>query len=153
VASPAVARVEDPAVEERERRIEAVRVEPLRIRPWPAWVARSREQMAAADQRRDEEEHAVVVAKRRRVHAARAPAAGEVELTPARERVPELPPVDEVAAMEQRDAGEILETAARQVEIASDPAHARVGMEPRQDPDSRTPARGRAQRLVRSAVA
>ncbi|GAA3783105.1 hypothetical protein GCM10022403_017050 [Streptomyces coacervatus] len=47
--------------------------------------------------------------------------------------VADLPPVHEVTAVEDRDAGEVLEAGADQVVVLADPAHARVGMEAADD--------------------
>ncbi len=62
VGAAAVARVEDAPVEEGERRVDAVLVEPDRIGPWPTRARRRHDEVATADQGGRQEEGAFVVA-------------------------------------------------------------------------------------------
>jgi hypothetical protein len=133
VASAPVAREEDAVVEERQRGVNAVAVQPRGLGPPPAGIRRGNDEVATLHVRRDEKERAVVVAERRRENAAGAGRTGQVELALARERVADRSPIDEVAAMEDRHAGEVLEAAARKVEVAADPTDRGVGVHARQD--------------------
>src|SRR3954464_8489126 len=82
VRARAVAQIEDLAVGEQQRRIEAVAVEPDRVGPRPGRVLGRDEEVSAApgraDQRRYQEEAPGVVAQRRRVDAARARYAAQI---------------------------------------------------------------------------
>ena len=123
----------DAILEEGERRVDPFGVQPGRLRPRTARMLRRDDEVAAADVRGHEVVGAVVVPKRRRVDAARAALAAEVELAAPRERVTDLAPSDQVAAVEDRHAREVLEAAAGEVEVAADPADRRIGMHPGQD--------------------
>ena len=81
----------------------------------------------------DHVEGAVLVAQRRGEDAFRALRRGQRHLAGARERVPDLAPVREVAAVEDRDAREIFERAGRQVVVVADAHDRRVRVEARDD--------------------
>ena len=104
---------------------------PDRLGPRARRVLRGDVEVAAAvDVRGDHVERAVVVADRRRVDAARRPRAFcEGQLAVARQDVPELLPVHEVAAREDGHPGEELEAARDEVEVPAHADDARVRVE------------------------
>ena len=125
------------SVVKKQRGIEAAfafLVEPDGIGPRSLGPPGGHHEIAAAiDQSRDHIEAAASVAKRGRVDPARAAHPVEIELASAREHVADLAPVDEVAAVKDGNAGEVLEAAVHQIEVVAHPANAGIGMEAGQD--------------------
>ncbi len=117
-------------VDERQRRIDSVRIQPDGIGPRPFGTLGRYEEIAAApDMGRDDVEAAARVTNRRRVNPAGRAYAVQIELALSGKDVTDRPPVNEIAAMKNRDARKVLEAARDQVKVGSDPAHARVRVE------------------------
>jgi hypothetical protein len=81
----------------------------------------------------DDVERSIVVADRGRRKAGGGADAVEVELRGVGEHVADRAPVNPIAAVVDRQAGEELERRVDQVKIVTDAADGRVGVEPGQD--------------------
>ena len=87
----------------------------------------------AGDVRCGHIKNAIVITDGRRPDAARSPTTIQWKLTRPGQAVPDLLPVDQVAAVEDRDAGEIFEGAGDEVKIPSNAANAGVGVKAGED--------------------
>ncbi len=110
-----------------------------------------------ADVRGHEPEPAVVEAQRRAVDPARGPPVAAAELLAPVQDVPDLRPGDQVAAVVDRRAGEVLEARVREVVVLADAADRGVGVEAGDDRplgrgDARTLHSGTVLRGGRNAV-
>ena len=104
------------------------------VAPRPAWIGGGEEQRAAAHGVGDRHvERPVAPADRRRPRPAAGRDAVHLQLTGAGGDVTDQLPRDEVAAVVDRDAGEVLERRGRQVVVVADPHDGGVGMEPRDE--------------------
>ncbi len=119
------------AVVEEQVGVESRRADVDRVGPFTCGVVGAHDEVAAAiDVRRDKVERAVVMAERRRENSARRPRVTEHELALAHETVPEAFPQDEVVAVIERDAGEVVERTRHEVVVVANPT---VGVTTRKD--------------------
>ena len=117
-----------------ERGVDASLLNPHRLRPGAARVGGVHQEVAFVRHvRGNHVETLPVVSDGGGIDAS--PRAGVLQrqLRGARQHVPYLLPVHQVAAVEDGYAGEVLETAVDQVEVVAHAADARVGMETRDD--------------------
>ena len=132
-AAARAGQVRRPVVVEEERRVDPAEVgQPDGLGPRAGRVLRGDEEVpAAVHVGRDHVERAGVVPEGRSVDAARRAGLLQGQLALARQDVAQLPPVHQVAAREDRHAGEELEAARDEVEVVPHAHDARVGVEPR----------------------
>src|SRR5581483_5028250 len=132
-----VAVVHEPCVAvgvEEQRRIDAVEAEPDRIGPRAGGVRGGEEEVSpAVDHRAQQVERAVVKRERGREEPVRDARARVVDLPRPIDGVAELFPVHEIAARENRQAGEVREGGVDEEEIVADAAEARVRVEAGED--------------------
>ncbi len=115
---------------EEQRRVDPGLVHPDWVGPLAGRVIGLDVEVAAmGDVGGDHVEPAVVVADGRRVDAAGGAGLVEGKLAFAGQAMADLLPVHQVAAVEDGDAGEVLEAAGDEVEVAADAADGRIGME------------------------
>ena len=121
-------------VVEEEVRVDAALAHIDRVGPFARRVLRRDVKIPAAGHvGRDHVERAVVVADRRRVDAIPHADVLQAGLRGTCDAVADLLPVDQVLAVMDRHAGEIAERAVHHVVIVAHAAHARIGVEARQD--------------------
>src|SRR5690606_26903693 len=119
--------------------VDAAGVQPHGVGPRPGRGLRRHEEVAATvgvllvHKRAHDPERPAVVTDRRRVQPTGRGDAVEVELAGPVDDVADLLPGDEVTAVEDRQAGEVLEGRGHQVVVVPDPAHGRVRVAARQD--------------------
>ncbi len=132
-AAALAGQVHRPVVVEEERRVDPAEVgQPDGLGPRAGRVLRGDEEVpAAVHVGRDHVERAGVVPERRSVDAARGAGLLQGQLALARQDVAQLSPVHQVAAREDRHAGEELEAARHEVEVVPHAHDARVGVEAR----------------------
>jgi len=120
------------AVLEVERRVDATLFQPYGVRPLASGIVRIDEEIAAAGGvGGNHVERAVVVADGGGIDASPREGSAQVHLTLACQTVAYLFPVYEVAAVPQRNAGEVVESTVHQIVVAIDTTDARVGIEAR----------------------
>ncbi|OQB89455.1 MAG: hypothetical protein BWX86_02455 [Verrucomicrobia bacterium ADurb.Bin122] len=121
-------------VVEEQRRIDAVEGQPLRVGPRAGGIGGGDEEITAAvDVRTDDVEGAVVVLDRGCEKTAGGAHPGEIKLGRTVDHVANLGPVDEVAAVEDRDAGKIGEGGIDEVIILAHAADGGIGIEAGED--------------------